>query len=192
MQRLSDLALIAQVVTLGSERAFGQLVHAHQEAVRRFLRRLTAGDEMRADDLAQETFIRAWQGLSSFRQLSGFQTWLLSIAYRVFLDDERAQKRSPLSHEGEGITSIDHTPAGLHQSSHEASKAGLAIDLDSALATLSETERTCVTLQCVEGQSIKEIATITGMNENTVKSHLLRGKKNLANYLKRNGYDGNR
>ena len=70
MQRLSDIALIAQVVTLGSERAFGQLVQAHQEAVRRFLRRLTAGDEMRADDLAQETFIRAWQGLSSFRQLS--------------------------------------------------------------------------------------------------------------------------
>ena len=192
MQRLSDLALIAQVVTLGSERAFGQLVHAHQEAVRRFLRRLTAGDEMRADDLAQETFIRAWQGLNSFKQLSGFQTWLLSIAYRVFIDDERAQKRSPLAHEGESLTSIDTGAAATGLSSREASKAGLAIDLDKAFATLTEAERTCVTLQCVEGQSIKDITAITGMNENTVKSHLLRGKKNLANYLQRNGYDGKR
>jgi len=192
MQRLSDLALIAQVVTLGSERAFGQLVHAHQEAVRRFLRRLTAGDEMRADDLAQETFIRAWQGLNSFKQLSGFQTWLMSIAYRVFLDDERAQKRSPLSHEGEGLAAIDKSSIGINNISREASTVGFALDLDRALATLSEAERTCVTLQCVEEQSIKDIAVITGMNENTVKSHLLRGKQNLANYLKRNGYDGKR
>ncbi len=178
MQRLSDIALIAQVVTLGSERAFGQLVQAHQEAVRRFLRRLTAGDEMRADDLAQETFIRAWQGLSSFRQLSAFETWLLRIAYRVFLDDERTNRalpesdsQQPLSSEGEGNWALHH-------------------DLDLALATLTEKERTCVILQCVEGQSIKDIATIMSMPENTVKSHLLRGKKNLANYLRQNGYNG--
>ncbi len=178
MQRLSDIAFIAQVVTLGSERAFGQLVQAHQEAVRRFLRRLTAGDEMRADDLAQETFIRAWQGLSSFRQLSAFETWLLRIAYRVFLDDERTNRalpesdsQQPLSSEGEGNWALHH-------------------DLDLALATLTEKERTCVILQCVEGQSIKDIATIMSMPENTVKSHLLRGKKNLANYLRQNGYNG--
>ena len=95
MAALSDIALIAQVVTFGSERAFEQLVQAHQEAVRRFLRRLTAGDEMLADDLAQETFIRAWQHMSSFRQLSGFETWLLRIAYRVFLDEKREAKRRP-------------------------------------------------------------------------------------------------
>ena len=65
MQRLSDFVLITQVVTFGNERAFGQLVSAHQEAVRRFLRRLTAGDVMLADDLAQETFIRAWQHLKA-------------------------------------------------------------------------------------------------------------------------------
>ena len=47
----------------------------------------------------------------------------------------------------------------------------------------------CVVLQCVEGRSIKEITAITGMNINTVKSHLLRGKHNLAVYLSRNGYE---
>ena len=187
MQRLSDIALIAQVVTLGSERAFGQLVQAHQEAVRRFLRRLSAGDEMRADDLAQETFIRAWQHLGDFRQLSGFETWLLRIAYRVFLDDERSLARTPLSFEGEKLTLLENQAAAPQQSREGV---GLRHDLDLALSTLSEAERACVVLQCVEGQSIKEIAIIMAMPENTVKSHLLRGKKNLANYLRNNGYNG--
>ena len=197
MAALSDIALIAQVVTFGSERAFGQLVQAHQEAVRRFLRRLTASDEMRADDLAQETFIRAWQHLSSFRQLSGFETWLLRIAYRVFLDDERKEKSRADSLElptkpdqPENSDIPDHQgnandPASLKEGSDSFA---LHHDLNLALATLSENERTCVVLQCIEGQSIKEIVAITGLPENTVKSHLLRGKKNLANYLRRNGY----
>ena len=188
MQRLSDIALIAQVVTLGSERAFGQLVRAHQEAVRRFLRRLTAGDEMRADDLAQETFIRAWQGLSGFRQLSGFETWLLRIAYRVFLDDERAMTHSPLSYDGASLASLENSTTASAFLTRETSGTGLSMDLDQALATLSEIERTCVVLQCVEGQKIRDIAQITNLPENTVKSHLLRGKKNLATYLRHNGY----
>lgn len=186
MPRLTDLTLITQVVAFGSQRAFGQLVQAHQEPVRRFLCRLTSGDVMRADDLSQETFIRAWQGLSGFRQLSGFETWLFSIAYRVFLDDERRVKK-----EAGVCTEVEEVPlAALGQLPSESTAVNLRHDLDLALATLSETERTCVVLQAVEGQSIKEIATITGLNENTVKSHLLRGKRNLAQFLRKNGYNG--
>ena len=190
MSSLTDIALVAQVVTVGSQRAFASLVERHQEPVRRFLRGLTHGDEALADDLAQETFIRAWQGLSGFRQLSGFETWLLRIAYRVFLDDERALNHSPLAHDGADLSTLDSGAAAASSPSRESSTAGLSMDLDQALSTLSETERTCVVLQCVEGQSIKEIAQIMGIPENTVKSHLLRGKKNLANYLRKNGYNG--
>lgn len=200
MAALSDIALIAQVVTFGSERAFGQLVQAHQEAVRRFLRRLTGGDDMLADDLAQETFIRAWQHLSSFRQLSGFETWLLRIAYRAFLDDQRKNKNAPQplphvqeneSHSNADVENYSESAANpFEEQAGESETFSLHHDLDLALATLSETERTCVVLQCIEGQSIKEIADITGLPPNTVKSHLLRGKKNLANYLRKNGYHG--
>lgn len=183
MERLSDIALIAKVLTLGSERAFAQLVQAHQEAVRRFLLRLTAGDGMRADDLAQETFIRAWQGLRSFRQLSGFETWLLRIAYHVFLDDER--KRMDMLNDD----SLERAKDIQQFSTGDPQAYALRHDLDQALATLSKAERTCVVLQCMEGQSIREIAIITGFPENTVKSHLLRGKTHLANYLRKNGYN---
>ena len=177
MSRLSDIALIAQVVATGSHRAFGQLVEAHQEAVRRFLLRLTAGDGMLADDLAQETFIHAWQGLKSFRAASNFQTWLLRIAYRVFLDEKRKEREAhPQSLPGEG--SSDWASPSLVTPPQGGEGGGLlSHDLDRALATLSEVERTCVILQCVEG-----------LNENTIKSQLLRGKKTMATYLRRNGY----
>lgn len=191
MQRLSEIALITQVVAFGSQQAFAQLVHTHQEAVRRFLCRLTGGDSMRADDLAQETFIRAWQGLDSFRQLSGFQTWLLRIAYRVFLDDARKEVRTGHTQELPQEGSSDWTANQLSAPQNDdADNRLLRHDLDLALATLTETERACVLLQVVQGQSIRDIATITGLNENTVKSHLLRGKKNMAAYLRRNGYEG--
>lgn len=63
------------------------------------------------------------------------------------------------------------------------------MDLYQALQQLTETERTCVSLQLMEGQSIERIAEITAMNANTIKSHLARGKKKLVTYLKANGYD---
>ena len=182
--KLTDIALISQVVTLGSERAFSLLVERHQGAVRRFLLRLTAGDVMRADDLSQDTFLRAWQGLKSFRQLSGFQTWLFSIAYNVFLDDERRAQARHAANECDDERAMENVRAD----GESADTCLINHDIDLALQRLSDAERTCVVLQCIEGQSIRDISRITGMNENTIKSHLLRGKKTLADYLRHNGY----
>ena len=67
--------------------------------------------------------------------------------------------------------------------------AGLRMDIYQALAQLKEEERTCITLQLIDGQPIDKISDITGMPQNTVKSHLKRGKDKLANYLKENGYE---
>lgn len=66
---------------------------------------------------------------------------------------------------------------------------GLKMDLLNALRILSENERTCITLQLMDGLSIDKIAEVTGMAQGTIKSHLSRGKQKLASYLKKNGYD---
>jgi RNA polymerase sigma-70 factor (ECF subfamily) len=149
-------------------------------------------DRPLAEDASQETFIRAWQGLRSFRQMSGFETWLLRIAYNAFLDDERKEKSRPRGEESvslsDGNSILNHNRTAFIESQSLTSDFSMRHDLDLALSTLSEAERTCVVLQCMEGQSIHEIAKITGMLENSVKSHLLRGKKNLAVYLRKNGY----
>ncbi len=160
------------------QQLFATIVTAHQEALRRLLRRLTGGDAMRADDLAQEAFVKAWQSRHSFRGEASVGTWLMTIAYRTFLDDER-RLSSRLN-----ATLGDTTPQPA-TSSHDS----LPLDIDTALATLSATERTCIVLQAMEGRSIKDIATITALPENTVKSHLSRGKQRLATYLRHNGYE---
>ena len=65
----------------------------------------------------------------------------------------------------------------------------MKLDIYAALALLKSDERTCITLQLIDGQPIDEIAKITGMPAGTVKSHLSRGKEKLKNYLIQNGYD---
>ena len=65
----------------------------------------------------------------------------------------------------------------------------LKADIYRALSLLKDEERTCITLQLIDGESIDHIAEITSLPPNTVKSHLRRGKERLATYLKQNGYD---
>ncbi len=80
------------------------------------------------------------------------------------------------------------TPAVARQNA-QGVNTGLKMDLLNALRILSENERTCITLQLMDGLSIDKIAEVTGMAQGTIKSHLSRGKQKLASYLKKNGYD---
>ena len=68
------------------------LVRRHQSAVRATLRRLAAGNDALADDLAQETFVLAWRNLASFREEARFSTWLYRIATNCWLADARKRK----------------------------------------------------------------------------------------------------
>ena len=92
MSKSVDLLWISQVVIAVDRRAFDRVVCKYQSSVRRFLLNLTAGDSMLSDDLAQETFIKAYLNIRSFQGISAFSTWLFRIAYNVFYDSKRAQK----------------------------------------------------------------------------------------------------
>ncbi len=70
-----------------------------------------------------------------------------------------------------------------------AADGNLKMDIYDALARLNDNERSCLSLQLIDGYQINRIAEITGMAEGTVKSHISRGKKKLSNFLKQNGYD---
>ncbi len=173
MASLTDISLVAQVAVLGNRRAFDELVRRYQSPVRRFFLHQTLGDEQLSDDMAQDTFIKAYTNIGKFRGLASFQTWLMRIAYNVFYDYTRAHKQ---------LADMDSVP---ERQSMQVSPT-LKMDLYHALALPDE--RTCVTLQLIDGYDIKKIAEITQIKEGTVKSHLSRGKERLANYLKQNGY----
>ena len=183
MASLTDISLVAQVAVLGNRRAFDELVRRYQSPVRRFFLHQTLGDEQLSDDLAQDTFIKAYTNISKFRGLASFQTWLMRIAYNVFYDYTRS--KSPKLGDDRGLNKApsDPQPPNLGGLNVE-----LKMDLYHALALLKPDERTCITLQLVDGYDISKIAEITQIKEGTVKSHLSRGKEKLANYLKQNGY----
>ncbi len=179
MAELNDIALVTQVAVFHNKRAFDQLVRKYQSPVRRFFLNQTLGDEQLSDDLAQETFLKAYLNITKFRGLSSFSTWLMRIAYNVFYDDVRARKQTE---------DVDTSISALRQSA-SAGDSNLKMDIYTALALLKPDERTCITLQLIDGYPIDQISKITGVPENTVKSHLRRGKEKMTIYLKQNGYD---
>ena len=176
MGKISDLTLIAQVVMFDNKRAFDSLVKEYQSRVRKFFLAQTLGDEPLSDDLAQETFVKAYLNISTFRGTSSFSTWLFRIAYNVYYDYIRCR------HTTSDIDAASAMPA------EGASDTALQMDLYKALALLSDVQRTCITMQLFDGRSISDISSITGINEGTVKSHISRGKHIMTEYLKSNGY----
>ena len=175
MASFTDISLVAQVAISGNRRAFDELVRRYQSPVRRFFLSQTLGDSQLSDDLAQDTFIKAYSNIRSFRGLASFQTWLMRIAYNVFYDYTRSK------HQTEDVDAAPQRSASENSS--------LKMDLYAALALLKPDERTCITLQLIDGYDIAGIAKITGLKDGTVKSHLSRGKEKLATYLRQNGYD---
>lgn len=173
MSRLSDIALATQVAVFGNKRAFDQLVKEYQSPVRRFLLSQTMGNEALSDDLAQDTFLKAYTHIGQYRGTSSMLTWLTRIAYNVFYDYKR--RTEVVRQDAPDVRQIP--------------SSSLKMDIYTALAQLRDEERTCITLQLVDGYAIDEIADITAIPPNTVKSHLKRGKEKLAEYLRQNGYD---
>jgi RNA polymerase sigma-70 factor (ECF subfamily) len=181
-----DISLVAQVAISGNKRAFDELVRRYQSPVRRFFLNQTLGDSQLSDDLSQDTFIKAYTSIASFRGLASFQTWLMRIAYNVFYDYRRKMKKEL---QEMGNENLEMNNAGTAHSSSPISNSSFQIDLYTALALLKPDERTCITLQLIDGYDIRQVSKITGLKEGTVKSHLSRGKEKLANYLRKNGYD---
>jgi RNA polymerase sigma-70 factor (ECF subfamily) len=180
MAELSDQMLIARATVFVNRRAFDTLVRRYQSPLRRFLMNLTGGDNTLSDDLAQDTFIKAWTQLASFKNKSSFETWLFRIAYNVFYDYIRSLKE---------IQSMEDVEREVDSLYHEyADDGSVKSDIHQALGMLNPNERTCITLFYMEDRQIKEIADIMQLPEGTVKSNLSRGKEKMTTYLKQNGY----
>ena len=179
--QLNDNALVALAAEQHNRKAFNELVVRYQSPIRRFFLNQTVGNEPLSDDLAQDTFVKAYLNITKFRGDSAFSTWLYRIAYNVFYDYTRSNKHTE-----------DLETTEVARRNAEVSDTTVSLDLYEALNKLSSYERTCVTLQLMEGQPIDKIAEITGMAAGTVKSHLFRGKEKMTRYLKENGYDRKR
>ena len=149
--------------------AFGELVKRRQGWARALLRRMCS-NAAEADDLAQEAFIKAWERLRDLETPAAFPGWFRRIAVA-----KRRQKAV--------FEEIDDASPIASEGSTPEAAAGAKIDLERALARLSDAERLCVTLNHGEGLSHAEIVDMTGLPLGTVKSHVLRGTEKLRRML---------
>ena len=170
---LTDADLLARVIVDGDQHAFGELVRRHQSSVRGLLRQLVRADLELADDLAQETFIRAYKNIRSFRGEAKFSTWLYRIAYNVFRENARKRKE---------LVGIDEERLQA-EADPQTTDPGLRYDLMNALANLPLHERTAVTLCCQNGLSHDEAARVLDIPLGTVKTNVLRGREKLKKML---------
>ena len=178
MEQLNDISLVTKVAVFHDRKSFDLLVRKYQSPIRAFFLHQTMGDSQLSDDLAQDTFIKAYTHIKSFQGKANFSTWLYHIAYNVWYDYTRSHK----------VTQDIDTSVVVHKNVAMGSGT-LRMDIMNALRVLNENERTCITLQLMDGLSIDNIAEVTGMAQGTIKSNLSRGKMKLASYLKQNGYD---
>jgi RNA polymerase sigma-70 factor (ECF subfamily) len=158
----SDAELVVRVVTHDDRNAFAELVRRNQSDVRRLLRRMT-GDDGLADDLAQETFVRAWRALPQFRGGARLSSWLYRIAYNTFLAQARKTVPEPVAPD----TEVTMEPVLMRH------------DLTRALATLRPEERAALALTVSEQVTHEEAAQILDVPLGTLKTHVLRAKEKL-------------
>lgn len=171
LSKWEELSLIARCVAGDDRRAFERLVIEYNDALRRFLLNLTLGDASLADDLAQDSFLKAYLSIRSFKGLASFKTWL----YRIACNEYYAWRRS--NHEV--AVDVEYPPPESdYVSSDNVVEA--SIDVERCLKALSDAERTAVLLFYLEDRPIKEIARIMEMPDGTVKSHLHRAKIKMA------------
>lgn len=181
---ITDAELIARVVVQDDRHAFSELVRRYQSTVRATLRRLTAGNDALADDLAQETFLLAYRNLKSFRQEARFSTWLYRIATNAFLADARRKKEELLGESDASVADDDDDASPHEQGVADATHAAnLRMDMNRAMATLSENERAAI-VQCYHNDlSHEEAAYVLNCPVGTVKTNILRGKQKLKAHL---------
>lgn len=178
MSKAEDLLWISQVVMFDNKQAFNRLVLKYQSSIRRFFQNLTMGDSSLSDDLAQETFIKAYLNIRSFQGVSAFSTWLFRIAYNVFYDSARARKY----YDDLNIAELDK------KNSTEIAYNQEKDDIYTALKLLRKEEQIAIVLCYMEDKTHNEIAKIMNLPLGTVKTHILKGKEKMEKFLSTQGY----
>lgn len=173
----AEVAAIAEV-RAGRTDAFRTLVDRHTRMIFRLAYRLTR-NESDADDVVQETFLRAYRNLESFDARASFGTWIYRIATNASLDLIKKRQREA----EEPIGEIDLPARAAATDDAVLMRVGMNDALDRGMRTLSGNERTAFVLRHYEGRSIDEISGVLGTPESATKNTIFRAVRKLRQVL---------
>lgn len=179
---MNEDAELLQRIRDGATDDFAELVRRHQSRVFAILHRYER-DAQRVEDLAQETFLKAWRALEQFDGRAPFEHWISRIAVRTALDHLRREKRR---RNEIGLPELGQDALDWLQGSdgkNELNARGAAEILELAMRELSPADRVVITLQEIEGRSVKEIAAATGASGVAVRVRAMRARAKLKRAL---------
>lgn len=185
---MDDKSLI-MAVKGGDTDAFALLVKAYEKQVYNLCLRMV-GDPTDAEDLAQEAFVKSWQGLEFYKFEAAFSTWLYRLTTNLCIDFLRKKKRRPtlslILEDEEGETRLD-VPDPRPQPEETVLQKERQEALNRAMAQLDDEARAILTLRVVDELSYEELAKALDLNVGTVKSRLARARTKLRKILLKEG-----
>jgi RNA polymerase sigma-70 factor, ECF subfamily len=184
-------ALLVERAKRGEVSAFEMLVVKYQRRIERLIGRMVRDTDL-VQDIAQETFIRAYRALPQFRGESAFYTWLYRIAVNTAKKALVEKKRDPLVFEGAMVSTEDgEEPSRVENElsdgeTPETVLAGrqVAATVNAAIDALSEDLRQAIVLREIEGLSYEEIADVMNCPIGTVRSRIFRAREAIATKLR--------
>jgi RNA polymerase sigma factor (sigma-70 family) len=151
-----------------------------------------AGNKADAEDLVQELLTKLYSRRKELDKVSNLRPWLVRVLYRLFLDGERKQKRSPLRmvkcrHETDTEDPLDQIPGPEPDPEEYAQQRNLSKHIEQALNQLGKDQLAIITLHDIEGYRLGEMETLLAVPLGTLKSRLHRARSNLRAILKKKG-----
>jgi RNA polymerase sigma-70 factor (ECF subfamily) len=177
---MTDEQQLIALACKGDTAAFGELVKTYRDPILRYLFRLT-GDMEKANDLTQDTFLKAFQKITGIRSEAAFKPWLYRIATRtVHSYWRRANLKKFISFDSA-------KPPGGKIIAAPPENTEDKIDVRYALLAIPQNQRECIVLHFIGGFTYREIATTQGISEDAVRMRIARGKEVFKNAYKFNG-----
>lgn len=170
LNHLKDRWLVGQFLLFRSESAFNQIYQAHASSLFKIALQFSGGDSFAAEELVQETWIRAVQKLDSFRWESAFRTWLVGIL--IFCGKEYLRKSRRYELLNEQLSEY-----------HLEKEIVQQMDIESALDKLPMGYKTVLVLHDIEGYKHEEISKLLGIQQGTSKSQLFHARRMIRNHL---------
>ncbi len=181
---MSDDAELLERIRNGATDDFAEIVRRHQPRVFAILHRYER-DAQKMEDLAQETFVKAWRALGQFDGRAPLEHWVSRIATRVALDHLRKEKRrqNEIGLPELGEDALDWLHGGDGKNELDGRAAAEILEL--GMRELSPADRVVITMQEIEGRSVKEICAATGSSNVAVRVRALRARAKLKNALEK-------
>jgi len=181
MDYKGDITYIEEVLS-GKVNSFRYIVDRHKDKAFNLAFRI-CGNREEAEEIAQDSFIKAYRSLPGFKMKSSFATWLYRIVYNTAISHVRIRKKRVLSLEDFPADATDFT--GTFENEEESEKEYKSALLSFALQKISDEERGLVTLFYYEEMSIEEIADVTGISKSNIKVKLFRARQKMLELIEK-------